>query len=384
MKVSFSRLRKTLIFSLIIAISCNAIFITGCTKKKSIREIETIDIGTPWYSYTDIVYDSFSNNDSIMPVLLTPEYKLFIQYYDSQEEDSCNRLEVFSGLDLNPVEIDLDELCVNEWDYVNVQSGFVYENDCYVAISIDNQGSIENIIYKIDISSSSLIEEQTIAFDGEYSDNATIGKVMAKDDKMIIEFYYFTNVVLEYGFKVISFNGNSLGEYTMNNQVNCWTLDNADNIVCISSGQGGTEVDIVSISTGSVTQMASADTIIDKFGNGVMMNDGCIYSVPDATTTICKYDFNTNEESVVFDFNNCNVNMSSLLDNTLFYCDQENIIFIKSTFYSGEYVIDNTLIELHKEDNNPNVGKSILIAAPCWNLSFIEGEGILFLCDIRL
>ena len=109
----------------------------------------------------------------------------------------------------------------------------------------------------------------------------------------------------------------------------------------------------------------------DGLGNVVMGEDGLVL-----------LDFENKEETIIFDYNWCNINRYDVRSLELVSYSEDELVFAGSvwemgfSYYLGSDDSEIQVLKLTKSDTNPNAGKTVLVAATTQYLNYTMCEAV--------
>ena len=367
------RLLSSLIIFLYLASICAVS--SSCSNQNIKRQDdEVIPEDSPWYSSELMVYGDYPEKDYLCPFIINDQFRVFLHEYNNTIEDVFS-LDIYDKDTKTqhciPINNNLSELKIVYYQLLP------FEREDGISISVKYEG-YENekvVIYDIDLESNSLNERKTITFDREYV-GVYFDKILKSDGYYYALYSFLEGDYYHYGFKVFTDDWESVYEQTVDGQIEKWSVCENGEIRAFETVNGKEEVIGVNILENKNYKLKIDEEILEKYRYGYFMDDGRIY-YQNTNMTITCFDFNTNTEYVAIDYNNCDANISQLSNYTLFYADGNLFSFVKSTFYFGEERVSNVVLDVYRESDNPNKGKTVLYAAPSGMLDPMEGEGIL-------
>lgn len=375
--MKYNGVKDKIVSSIIVfsVICSSCIYFASCTMKKE-NNIKSgiIDNKDPWFESENITYGDFTEDDYLVPCLIDNEYRVYFhRFIDNSGEENCV-LEVFEKKNGNQHKIRFEEELFGLPVVYNQMIPFRSEYGLSVSVKYGGVGSELIAIYDIDLASNEMYSKKTIAVEQAYS-GMYFDKVIQHNDRYYALFSYLDGDYYHYGFKVFDNNWELLYEQTTKGQIDKWSVDTEGRIIAFERNDGIEHVVSIDVDEGRTKNTQLDNSKIIKYQNGVFMNDGRIY-IQNTDLTITCFDFNTNTEFVAIDYNCCNANISQLANYILFYADNDNFCFVKSTFYYGELRINNSVVDVIRVSDNPHKGKTILYAATSGSLDSMEGEGI--------
>ncbi len=367
---------NSLIIILVLVLSW--VYLTGCFKNDSERHTSYIEESTPWYNCHTVSYsaDYTGNADCSIAMFADPNIVVFYKDYDDSTCETCSLITVddYRG---HTVQIDLNELFPT-CEQSKLYSVFRKDNDYYAIIVFVSNGENHSCIYRLSL------EDSSIEYCGEIeSDDAHPGmyvdKVVYSNDSYYAHAYYLDGVYYRDTFIIMDESYNRLWVVDVDKMSFMWTVNEEDELLYVGwnqSNQFDYDADVYKINpdSGEITSLGIDAGLLDSYRMGLFQSDGCIYRNND-DLTLTKLNVVTGEESLVLDYNNTDANLANINDSTLFYCDEESIISIKSVFYPNENN-EWSVYCLHKSDNNPHAGKEIITAAPYFQLNILAASAI--------
>ena len=106
-------------------------------------------------------------------------------------------------------------------------------------------------------------------------------------------------------------------------------------------------------------------------------------SVSVSTDGLKKIDVASGTVEEIFSFDWCNINRNLINDVQLISIDEESVIMFVTVMRldrDGKVYYDSTLMDLHRCDTNPNVGKTILTVACLGEMTYVQAQAI---CDFN-
>ncbi len=375
-----SSIRQGALYSAVILMATVVVLpLTSCSKTTSEIRSGVISSDTPWYDAEYITYadEIVGESDGIIPVTITPDYRVFFQSYDENYNELRRVIAVNTESDDTYV-ID----CPDYIDEVNCRidfsTCFVDGDDVYIALIINNQSGCENRIYRYDKSTDSFTDEITVNFDEQY-ENPIIVKAYKRRDLLYIEYNYLEGVYYRYGIKVIGVNGEQYFETVFNDILTDWIVEEDGEIIARIRETDGNDISdsflSINPTDGVFTQLDISTEDIVEHCNGILMDDGCIYS-NNLNMSINKFDLRSGETSRAIDLNYCDANLCDLMYSTILYCDEDHLIMVETVTGINRPSKFNSLIEIDHVDDNPHAGKTVLYAAPYDSIGYVEAEAV--------
>ncbi len=361
----------------VVIVSALPLFSCGKTEREvKKREIASDD------SYFEAEYVTYADevvgeSDSVIPVVIDPQHRVFFQGYDEDHNELRRVIDVNTVTDETYVVDCLDYIEADNCR-VDFNTCFIDDDQLYVSLCFCGETGNENKIYRYDKDTNSFADELTVSFDDKY-DSPIIVKAFKNEDMIYLEFNYLEGVIYKYGLKVISIDGEQYYENVFDEVLTDWIVEEDGNIVAKLHEQNGPKVSDQFVSVdpldGTVTSMEIPADDMAKYCTGVLMADACIYS-DTVEMTITKYDLHTREYQVIMDFNCCDANINEIENSSLLFCSEEQLILVNSVTGIDRPCRLNSLIELTRLDHNPNAGKKILYAAPYDSIRYVDAEAV--------
>lgn len=359
---------KNKLLSLMIAVM---IVLPGCSSKaSSTRPI--IDSDDPWFSSETISCGDFNSGDHISPLYITPQYKVFIQTVDGENNQECNKLICF--YEGETAEIDLTQHYPDEFGLF-VECVFMKDDSLYACLKHEREFGGGNEIVLLDFNDNRIIKTCDICVYDNHLENIYIDKVCYIDGSYYVSFSFLVGSIYSYGLSILTNDLMPSIELVFENEISKWTVDENGDIFAIIEDPAGTKAIRIDSGTGAITDTDFSQDKVERYKYGFTSQDSCLYA-QNKDLTITQLNCTTGEETIVFDYNECDANISQIMDYTPFFVNADTIIYVKSTFYSGEEDIGNDLLVLNKALYNPHAGKTVIYAAPSMNITPMQGEGI--------
>lgn len=361
------------IASILILTICSMMFI-GCKKKELPLSTSTyVSDVDPWYSCEEKIYnEDLTGNESVYTWLVTPEIKVLSEAFDSVTREPRNMLHIFYGNE--ECCLDMDK-CFDNSMRVNLCSVSVDNQKLYFCFYKMMENGASYCVCSFDKNTNSLTDEVKVNFENQYAENTYIYKMVSQNGITYIQFSYSDGYENKNSFLII--DGETQKVIDVNEIVWNWYIRDDYKVGLLAEDKETHVKGIYSLDlkSGENTLESSDETFIEEYWYGYMMEDGCVYKI-DHSLNLWKYDINTSEEKLELNFNDTNGNLSVLSNSTLMYVSGDEYIFARSQFYAGGEISFNKLLEVKKEEKNPNSGKQILMLAPFNELSVMEANAI--------
>lgn len=155
------------------------------------------------------------------------------------------------------------------------------------------------------------------------------------------------------------------------------TLDN-NKVLFEMSLDTGTTYGILDLNSMAVSEYTEDTSWLSADLWSVSYVEGVGSVVVDETGLIL-VDFDNKEQTLLFDFNWCNINRSDITSLSLVSYSEDEVVFAGSVWMGSSYSSNNTqtqIIKLTKADSNPNAGKTVLVAATTGYLDYSLCEAV--------
>lgn len=127
------------------------------------------------------------------------------------------------------------------------------------------------------------------------------------------------------------------------------------------------------ISTNTLTEIDIENSLCSKYVNGTVGTNGNLYRNRRDRIDVLNIDNKT--ESVLVDFNFCDIDMSKVTFCNIEKITQDKIILYDAAIRPGESFKTRKIIILNKADINPYAGRAIIEVAQLWNVNEVLGAG---------
>lgn len=345
----------------LIIIFCFIFYIVGCASKLGAENTSDInpylnpkdaiyvEEDTPWYTSSVTEYWNHNNQGGKTFVGGCAQYKLLS--YENYDIGVSN-LEIYEGDSLDHIDIPVGR---NSF----VVGCFYYSDALYVVYTTYIGEDTSNTIYQVDLDSRTFINPIDIDINIPNAHDVRVNKVMVRNNRFYAEYSFYTDFMTEYGFIVMDPDGTWISHFSVDEQLNSWSMDENNNIVCITYN-GAIKVNP---ETGIQERLNINGDILGKYRYSNILDDGCAYIADPDTLEITRLNLNTLEEEVLLDLYNCDVNYFDVVGNEFVYGDGDNFILRRTRAASIDELRDLVLIEINKEPVNPHVGKQLLTIA---------------------
>lgn len=344
----------------LIIIFCIVFYFVGCTSISGTdntsdinpylnpKDAIYVEEGTPWYSSVVTEYWNHNNQGGKSFVGCCSKYKVLCS------ENEVRTIEVYEGDSMEHTDITLDQ---NSF----VENCFLYSEKLYVIYRVDIGDNTTNTIYEVDLEKGEFVNPIDIDISSIRTNahDIKVEKVMTKDDKFFVEYSFYTDYMTEYGFIVMTSEGTWIKNFDTNEQINSWSLDENNNIVCFTYN-GAVRINS---ETGTEEKLNINEEILEKYRNSNILDDGCAYIADSDTLKITRFNLNALKEEDLLDLNNCDASCFDVVGNDFVYGDGEKFILRKTHVTSIDELRDVVLIEISKASVNPHIGKQILTVA---------------------
>ena len=352
--------------------------IAGCVRNNAEMNIRYIDESTPWYESvtTSCGADDIGSADCASPIYADPNIVVFFKNNDDVSTEPCGLISIVDHQG-QITHIDLEDY-FSDTEHSVLYSVFDKEDAYYAVVSYEDDGELRNSIYRLSL------EDSSMEFCYEINPNEDhpgmyVDRVIYSNNKYYAHMCYLDGVYYRDAFLFLDNEGNELLTIDVDDMPVMWTVNDAGELLYVGwnqSNQYSYNADVYRINpdNGEITSLGIDEEILDRYRMGLLQSDGCIYC-NNNDLTLTKLNVETGEETLVLDYNNSDVNLANIMESTLFYCDEDNIVAVKSVFYPLEND-EWSVYSLHKSDNNPHVGKQIITAAPYCQINILAASAI--------
>lgn len=356
------------------------LFLAGCSKPtENYQGSLYIDYDTPWYDCDSITFmaEDIGNTDCSVPVYADPDVKVFYRFLDDETNDNCSLI-YFADDNDQIKQIDLVGYFPDS-SRAQIYNCFRKEGDLYLVILNVVNGENHNCIYRFSSDASSMEFIFEIEADDDHQ-GMYVDKVIFKNNSYYAHVYYLDGYTYLNAFIILDEQFNRLLTKNISEETYMWAVNDIGELLYVGWNQSTPTTctgDVYKIDpeSGETTALRIDSLLLDKYRMGIIQNDCYIYcSNNDLTMT--KLNIQTGEETLVLDYNNSNANLANIRESQLLYCDDTEIISIKSWFYPSEKM-EWKLYSLHKTDENPNAGKRIVKAATIFQINILAANAII-------
>lgn len=127
------------------------------------------------------------------------------------------------------------------------------------------------------------------------------------------------------------------------------------------------------ISTNSLSEILIEDSLYSKYKNGTVGSNGNVYK--NRADRIDALNIEENSESILVDFNYCDIDMNKLSACCIEKVIEDKIIFYDASIRAGESSRIRKIVILEKTDINPYEGRAIIEVAQLWSVDEVLGAG---------
>lgn len=350
----------------------------GCNSNQAKHDAVLVGQNESWYSseVKNYDYEMIGSVDKTLPIYVDSDVVFYKNFYD----DDLNEV-------TNLVCINNDAALVKCIDYsipfsadskVDICACFKNDSDYFLVLSVLERGETTSYIGRIDFESSSVTDIETVDFNNISSDYIRISKVIAKKDKLYIEFMYLSEACYKFGFRIIDLSEGVSSDFFVDEDVLNWTLDDNSMITYVAYSKGvsvGSSKSVFKLdSDGNCTIVEIPEDLTVKITTGLLADNGYV-SIVNQDLTISIINLSTFEEIIEFNYNNCDASIYELSNSSLMYFDYDTFVFLKEEKYDNTSSF-NKIIQLKRMETNPNIGKEIITVAPFLSVSQSEAKAL--------
>lgn len=359
--------------------------VVGCSlfEKHNVREATFVEADSLWYDMTETIYGDEqyevlgAATIFMEPKVISPQMRVFT--VAAPEVNSEIPVYVRDQLVSYTPEGELvGQVAVEPSEGQYFESFFGADGECYGVLhdSLSN----EKFLCRFDFASGEMADMRSLVLGSAY-DIANVSQIEWHDGLFYIQFEVVdSNGYFQTGLMTTDADGNVQMEVLLQYEHILWSVGSDGDFVCMGNDASVSEYtfSFFSVDTDGVISVASVQQeVVDRYRGNSFVSGDYIY-MKNFDRTITRFDVETNEEELIFDFNCSYADFCDLENFDLHYVDEDNIILVRNGAWLGPD-FDNRgreVIHLTRAESNPNAGKQIITVSVVDYLTTVEGNAI--------